>query len=188
MMGAWRPKHVEWLCRNKTCTVLHQVGVSFDLYCDARKHKIKNVNAVTMHASIICSLLCSLLIDFFFVFQMRLEVSFDQPYRSHAASLPAEQNWACRTVATCAGSVRLSILGLCLLCPVLIRISKSVMGNLQEFYMRVSPEWISNPRTRFSNGPKTPCVLDQRFWTFVRPRPGKFFFHKTRARSQQIYW
>ena len=26
MMGAWRPKHVEWLCRNKTCTVLHQVG------------------------------------------------------------------------------------------------------------------------------------------------------------------
>ena len=40
-MGAWRPKHVEWPCRNKTCTVLHQVGVSFDLYCDARKHKIK---------------------------------------------------------------------------------------------------------------------------------------------------
>ena len=24
-------KHVEWLYRNKTCTVLHQVGVSFDL-------------------------------------------------------------------------------------------------------------------------------------------------------------
>ena len=36
-----RPKHVEWPCRNKTCTVLHQVGVSFNLYCDARKHKIK---------------------------------------------------------------------------------------------------------------------------------------------------
>ena len=36
-----RPKHVECLCRNKTCTVLHQVGVSFDLYCDARKHKIR---------------------------------------------------------------------------------------------------------------------------------------------------
>ena len=35
------PKHVQWLCRNKTCTVLHQVGVSFDLYYDARKHKIK---------------------------------------------------------------------------------------------------------------------------------------------------
>ena len=31
MMGAWRPKHVECLCRNKTCTVLHQVGVLFDL-------------------------------------------------------------------------------------------------------------------------------------------------------------
>ena len=29
MKGAWRPKHVEWPCRNKTCTVLHQVGVSF---------------------------------------------------------------------------------------------------------------------------------------------------------------
>ena len=36
-----RPKHVELTCRNKTCTVLHQVGVSFDLYYDARKHKIK---------------------------------------------------------------------------------------------------------------------------------------------------
>ena len=39
--GRLRPKHVEWLCRNKTCTVLHQVGVSFDLYYGARKHKIK---------------------------------------------------------------------------------------------------------------------------------------------------
>ena len=39
--GRLRPKHVEWLCRNKTCTVLHQVGVSFDLYYVARKHKIK---------------------------------------------------------------------------------------------------------------------------------------------------
>jgi hypothetical protein len=28
--GRLRPKHVEWVCRNKTCTVLHQVGVSFD--------------------------------------------------------------------------------------------------------------------------------------------------------------
>jgi len=36
-----RPKHVEWPCRNKTSTVLHQVSVSFDLYYDARKHKIK---------------------------------------------------------------------------------------------------------------------------------------------------
>jgi hypothetical protein len=40
-MGAWRPKHVEWLRRNKTRTVLHRVGVSFDLYYDARKRKIK---------------------------------------------------------------------------------------------------------------------------------------------------
>jgi len=28
--GRLRPKHVEWLCRNKTCTVLHQAGVLFD--------------------------------------------------------------------------------------------------------------------------------------------------------------
>jgi hypothetical protein len=30
-------------------------------------------------------------------------------------------------------------------------------------------------------------ALDQCFSTFVRPRLGKFFFHKTRDRSQQIY-
>jgi len=30
-------------------------------------------------------------------------------------------------------------------------------------------------------------ALNQCFSTFVRPRPGKFFFHKTRTRSQQIY-
>ena len=41
MTGAWRPKHVDLPCRNKTCIVLHLVGVSFDLYRDARKHKIK---------------------------------------------------------------------------------------------------------------------------------------------------
>jgi len=29
--------------------------------------------------------------------------------------------------------------------------------------------------------------LYQCFSIFVRPRPGKFFFHKTRARSQRIY-
>ena len=35
--------------RNKTCTVLHQVGVSFDLYYNARKHKIKiSTNIYTM--------------------------------------------------------------------------------------------------------------------------------------------
>jgi len=32
-----------------------------------------------------------------------------------------------------------------------------------------------------------PSRLQLYFLTFVRPRPGKFFFHKTRARSQQIY-
>ena len=29
--------------------------------------------------------------------------------------------------------------------------------------------------------------LEQSISTFVRPRQGKFFFYKTRARSQQIY-
>jgi len=29
--------------------------------------------------------------------------------------------------------------------------------------------------------------IERCFSTFVRPRPGKFFFYKTRARSQQIY-
>ena len=35
--------------------------------------------------------------------------------------------------------------------------------------------------------PLIPHSLEQCFSTFVRPRPGKFSFYKTRARSQQIY-
>ena len=31
------------------------------------------------------------------------------------------------------------------------------------------------------------CSVVQCFSTFVRPRPGKYFFYKTRAQSQQIY-
>ena len=31
MMGAWRPKHVEKVCSNKICALLHQVGVLFNL-------------------------------------------------------------------------------------------------------------------------------------------------------------
>jgi len=33
-----------------------------------------------------------------------------------------------------------------------------------------------------------PGRLVQCFSTSVRPRPGKLFFYKTRARSKQIYW
>jgi hypothetical protein len=40
---------VEWLCRNKTCTALHQVDVSFDLCYDARKHKIK-ISSFVLHS------------------------------------------------------------------------------------------------------------------------------------------
>ena len=30
-MGAWRPKHVEKVCNNKICILLHHVGVLFNL-------------------------------------------------------------------------------------------------------------------------------------------------------------
>ena len=40
--------------------------------------------------------------------------------------------------------------------------------------------------TAVSERPQT-HALDLCFSTFVRPRPSKFFFHKTRTRSQQIY-
>ena len=30
-MGAWRPKHVEKVCSNKICVLLHHVGVLFNL-------------------------------------------------------------------------------------------------------------------------------------------------------------
>ena len=42
------------------------------------------------------------------------------------------------------------------------------------------------PAIPASEWPQT-HALDQCFWTSVRPRPGAFFFHKTRARSQQIH-
>ena len=42
--GHMRPKHVEWLCRNKTCTVLHQVDVSFDFYYISRQ-AVSKINA-----------------------------------------------------------------------------------------------------------------------------------------------
>ena len=31
MMGAWRPKHVEKVCSNKICILLHHIGVLFNL-------------------------------------------------------------------------------------------------------------------------------------------------------------
>jgi len=49
------------------------------------------------------------------------------------------------------------------------------------------------PLWTWSSGKTAPRItyvdnsLQQCFSTFVRPRPSKFFFHKTRARSQQIY-
>ena len=69
-------------------------------------------------------------------------------------------------------------------------------------YLRVSERLLSTP-VLCDYGRKT-CILYTRypvshfiylcrfrlrqcFSTFVRPRPSKFFFHKTRAQSQQIY-
>ena len=45
--GRLRLKHVEWPCRNKTCTVLHQVGVSFDLSVYLFKRNIYNSSSET---------------------------------------------------------------------------------------------------------------------------------------------
>jgi len=42
----------------------------------------------------------------------------------------------------------------------------------------------ASPRLSLHNGDGD---IDQCLSTVVRPRPGKFFFNKTRARSQQIY-
>ena len=61
--------------------------------------------------------------------------------------------------------------------------------HLQVFFMDL------DPRTRrqcFLSKRRLPedgnsFAIDQCFSAFVRPRPGKFLFHKTRARSQQIY-
>ena len=49
--GHLRPKHVEWLCRNKTCTVLHQVGVSLD-------DSFYLCYSVTLHITVYFALCC----------------------------------------------------------------------------------------------------------------------------------
>ena len=41
-VGCLRPKHVEWLCRNKTCTVLHQVGFYLTYTMMHGNTKLKN--------------------------------------------------------------------------------------------------------------------------------------------------
>ena len=64
MMGAWRPKHVEWLCRNKTCTVLHQVGVLLDLHYDARKHKSKVLHLAVTQVAVTFVLICVAMVSF----------------------------------------------------------------------------------------------------------------------------
>jgi len=47
--GRLGPKHVEWLCRNKTCTVLHQVGVSFDFWPYSRFYVTHTLHFITIY-------------------------------------------------------------------------------------------------------------------------------------------
>jgi len=55
-------------------------------------------------------------------------------------------------------------------------------------HLRVSPlEFRNQPHQTNVSTPHYSLSLTQCFSTIVRPRPVKFFFHKTRARSQQIY-
>jgi len=43
MMGAWRPKHVEKVCSNKICILLHHVGVLFNLNVHCVKVQENNI-------------------------------------------------------------------------------------------------------------------------------------------------
>ena len=56
----------------------------------------------------------------------------------------------------------------------------TVTGNVSVTVRQQQPGYRLSAQERWNS-------LDQCFSTFVRPRPGKFFFHKTSARSQQIY-
>jgi len=62
------------------------------------------------------------------------------------------------------------------------RSATSVVTALTELFVACLQ---STAATQLHCRPK--CCPVQCFTTVVRPRPGKFFFHKTRARSQQIY-
>ena len=54
--------------------------------------------------------------------------------------------------------------------------------------IRINIDIFTLTRIRKYENPAYPRdSVGQCFLTFVRRRPGKFFFHKTRARSQQIY-
>jgi len=63
-----------------------------------------------------------------------------------------------------------------------IRSSKWAVGR----FRRRANVYLHNLRL-YSIGCSRLYGIAQCFSTFVRPRPGKLFFHKTRARSQQIY-
>ena len=66
--------------------------------------------------------------------------------------------------------------------PLKILTEKALICGLQS-YPNLQTEFQEN---RAKSVIKT-AYLDQCFSTFVRQRPGKFFFNKTRTRYQQIY-
>jgi len=51
MMGAWRPKHVEKVCSNKICILLHHVGVLFNLilWCT----ETQNLKKIVRHIEVL---------------------------------------------------------------------------------------------------------------------------------------
>jgi hypothetical protein len=67
------------------------------------------------------------------------------------------------------------------------------VGNVQHFTHSSNEieHWKQHPLetylTTTTHMSSAKRAIGQWFSTFVRPRPGKFFFYKTRARSQQIY-
>ena len=64
-----------------------------------------------------------------------------------------------------------------------INVAQNTSTPVEETDMLMTDSVLQAVRT----GIFCPHALGQCSSTFVRPRPGKFFFHKTRARSQQIY-
>jgi hypothetical protein len=60
--------------------------------------------------------------------------------------------------------------------------SSTVKGNLLQFIRNVHDFWLP-PRCTWD---LRSCTPSQCFSNFVKLWPGKFFFYKTRARSQQI--
>ena len=82
--GRLRPKHLEWPCRNKTCTVLHQVGVSF----------VRCSNLSMLHHSAFCTPnLCTVSFSnpsWFILIQLTFFVCYEPSVSSQRQHLPSD--------------------------------------------------------------------------------------------------